>query len=86
MSTVFESMFGPKEGHPALFRDLCRELDLDKKICKVLTQITTEMNLEKSAMIFVDPSVLREGVKLPGVADSVELIRALYFRWFGGAI
>jgi hypothetical protein len=37
-------------------------------------------------MIFVDPAVLREGVKLPGVAESVELIRELYFKWFGGAI
>ena len=37
-------------------------------------------------MIFVDPSALREGVKLPSVTESVELIRELYFKWFGGAI
>jgi hypothetical protein len=86
VSTVFENMFGAKVGHPALFRDLCRHLELDKKTCKVLTQITTDLNLEKPAMIFVDPSALREGVKLPSVTESVELIRELYFKWFGGAI
>lgn len=86
MSTVFENMFGAKVGYPALFRALCRHLELDKKTCKLLTQITTELNLENPAMIFVDPAILREGVNLPDVADSVELIRELYFRWFGGAI
>lgn len=86
MSTVFENMFGAKAGHPALFRDLCRHLELDKKTCKFLTQITTDLNLENPAMIFVDPAILREGVKLPDVADSVESIRELYFKWFGGAV
>ena len=86
MSTVFENIFGQKAGHPALYRDLCRYHDLDKKTCKVLNQIVTDLNIEKPAMIFIDPSILRSGAKLPAVADSVEMIRELYYRWFGGAI
>jgi hypothetical protein len=86
MSTVFENLFGKKVGHPALFRDLCIHLELDKKTCKALNQIVTELNLEMPAMVFIDPSLLRAGIKLPGVTDSVEMIRELYYRWFGGAV
>ena len=86
MSTIFENIFGKKEGHPALFRELCQYHELDKKTCKVLNHIVSEMNLEMPAMIFVDPGILREGIKLPKVADSVELLRELYYKWFGGAV
>ena len=86
MSTVFENIFGKKEGHPALYRDLCRHLELDSKTCKVLNQIVSELNLEMPAMIFIDPAVLRRGAGIPAVAESVELLRELYYKWFGGAI
>ena len=83
---MLENIFGQKVGHPALFRELCSQLELDKKTSKVLNQIASKINPEMPAMIFVDPLVLRKGVKLPEVADSVELLRELYFKWFGGAI
>jgi len=83
---MLESLFGQKTGHPALFRDLCTNLELDKKTCKILNQIVTKLNLDKPAMIFVDPSVLRAGVKFPEMAESVDLIRELHYKWFGGAI
>lgn len=86
MSTIFENIFGKKEGHPALFRELCQQHELDKKTCKVLHQIVSDMNLEMPAMVFVDPSILRSGVKLPDMADSVEMLRDLYYKWFGGSI
>ena len=86
MSTVFENIFGKKAGHPALFQSLCTHLELDKKTRKVLNQIVSELNLEVPSMIFVDPSILRAGIKLPVVADSTELIRELYYKWFGGAV
>jgi len=86
MSTVFENIFGQKAGHPVLFKELCMHLELDKKVCKVLNLIVSKLNPEKPAMVFVDPTILRSGVKLPEVADSVELLRELYYKWFGGAI
>jgi hypothetical protein len=86
MSTILENIFGQKVGHPALFRALCTHHELDKKTCKVLTQIVTELKLEKPAMIFVDPAILRAGVKIPEAAESVEMLRELYYKWFGGAI
>lgn len=86
MPTVLENIFGPKVGHPALYRELCNQLELDKKTCKVLNQIVAKLNPEKPAMIFVDPTILRAGVKIPEVADSVEMLRELYYKWFGGAI
>ena len=86
MSTVFENIFGQKVGHPALFREICTNLELDKKTCKVLSQITAKISQEIPAMIFIDPTILRKGVKLPEVAESVELLRELYYKWFGGAI
>jgi len=84
--TVFGSLFAAKKGPAALFRELCNIHDLDKKTVKLLTQITTELNLEQPAMVFIDPTVLRKGVTLPSVNDSVTQIRELYYRWFGGAI
>jgi len=86
VSTVLGNLFAAKKGPAALFRDLCQVHDLDKKTVKFLTQITTELNLEQPAMIFIDPTVLRKGVTLSSVGDSVVQIRELYYRWFGGAI
>ena len=89
MSTVFENLFSAKVGHVALFRQLCKNLELNKKTCRILNQIVTELQIENPAMIFVDPSIIREGIKLPFVADEeedTEMLREIYFRWFGGAI
>ncbi len=86
MSTVFENIFGRRVGHPVLYRELCRHLELDGKTRKVLNQIVSDLALEMPAMIFIDPSILRDGAKLPAVAESVEMLRELYFKWFGGAI
>ena len=86
MSSVLESIFGQKVGHPVLFREFCRSLELDKKTVKVLSQISSKICPEMPAMLFIDPTVMRKGVKLPEVADSVEILRELYYKWFGGAI
>ena len=86
MSSVFENIFGQKVGHPVLFREFCTTLELDKKTVKILSQITSKFSSEMPAMIFIDPTIIRKGVKLPEVADSVELLRELYYKWFGGAI
>jgi len=86
MSSVLENIFGQKVGHPVLFREFCTSLELDKKTVKVLNQITAKICPEMPAMIFVDPTIMRKGVKLPEVADSVELLREMYYKWFGGAI
>ena len=86
MPTVLENIFGPKVGHPALYRALCNQLELDKKTCKVLSNIVSKFSPEKPAMIFVDPTIMRAGVKIPEVVDSVEMLRELYYKWFGGAI
>jgi hypothetical protein len=59
---------------------------LDKKTSKILNQIAAKINPEIPAMVFVDPNILRHGVKLPEVTDSVELLRELFYKWFGGAI
>ena len=83
---VYEKIFGKQEGHPFLFRELCKYHELDKKTCRVLNQIVTELNLEMPAMIFIDPSILRAGVRIPEVAESVEMLRELYYKWFRGAI
>jgi len=86
MSTILDNFFGKKTGHPALFQELCKYHDLDKKTCKVLNHIVAELKLEKPGMIFIDPSILRAGIKIPDMAESVEMLRELYYRWFGGAI
>ena len=86
MSSMIENIFGQKVGHPVLFRELCTQLELDKKTSKVLSHITSKLNPEMPAMIFVDPTILRKGAKLPEVAESLELLRELFYKWFGGAI
>jgi hypothetical protein len=83
---MLENIFGQKAGHPALFREICTQLELDKKTGKILNQIATKINQEMPTMIFVDPNILRKGAQLPEAADSVELLRELYYKWFGGSI
>jgi len=82
----FISFFGRKTGHIALFNDLCHIHELDKKTTKLLTQIVQELDLEKSAMIFADPDILKQAVLMPMFSDSMEKLQELYYRWFGGVI
>ena len=84
--SAFTSFFASKIGHSALFRDLCQVHELDKKTTKLLTQITLELVPEQQGMVFIDPEILKKAVGMSEYADSVELIRELYYKWFGGAI
>ena len=84
--SALTSFFAPKVGHPVLFRDLCQVHELDKKTTKLLTQITQELIPEQQGMVFIDPEILKKAVGMSEYADSVDLIRELYYKWFGGAI
>lgn len=84
--SAFASIFASKVGHPALFRDLCQVHELDKKTTKLLTLITNELVPDQPGLVFIDPEILKKAVGMPEHADSTDLIRELYYKWFGGAI
>ena len=86
MSTVFDNIIWKRVGHPALFSDLCRHHALNRKTRKALNQIISELNLEKPAMIFVDPTILQEGINNCKMPESVEMLQELYGKWFGSGI
>lgn len=79
-------LFSPKVGHPALYNDLCKLHEVDRKTRAVLDLIVTTFDLKQPAMIFVDMKWFREAVNHPQFKEHIDLLRELCFRWFGRRI
>lgn len=76
-------IFGPRTGHQALFNDLCRYHDLDRKTRTLLLTIMQKFRPERPALIFVDPTWLRRAIEHEEFLESTEELRELYKNWFG---
>ena len=77
-------MFAPKVGHQALYNDLCKLHDIDRKTKPVLDAMVQALGLkEQPAMVFIDPNCFLQAAQKPELAEHLTIIRELSYRWFG---
>lgn len=76
-------IFGSRTGHGALFADLCRFHNIDKKTRQILKDVTNKLQLERPAELFIEPTLLQKAMQLPDFEDSAELLQELQKSWFG---
>lgn len=79
------NIFSEKKGHKALFTELCKlhNLDKDKIVRPLLERIITAYNVEKPAVIFYDPAVMKQAIADPQFAKEKDTLRELCYRWYG---
>lgn len=79
-------IFGSKVGHPALYNDLCKLHDLDKKTRSVLDLLVQQLDLKQPGMLFIDSSYFIRAIQMPAFKEHERTLRELCFKWFGRRI
>lgn len=75
-------LFGPSVGHPALYEEVCRFHEFDKKIKKLLDTVVKKYQMQRPAEIFIDPATLRRAMEEAASDDEKSDMRKLYETWF----
>ncbi|MGL6196876.1 MAG: hypothetical protein ACRC2T_18845 [Thermoguttaceae bacterium] len=79
-------LFAPKVGHQALYNELCKVHDLDKKTKALLDQIVQAFDLKQPSLVFVDMTYFQKALANPAFASQGDTIREICFKWFGRRI
>lgn len=72
-----------KNSHPELFRGLCQAHELDRGSRKLLKQVVRVYQMNKPALIFVEPKWLRSAAGNAAFQAESENLRQLQDRLFG---
>ena len=76
------AIFGPRVGHEALFDEVCKLLDIDRKVKPLLQTIVKKYQLPHPAEIFIDPATLLRALEDTELAENNDELRKLYDAWF----
>jgi hypothetical protein len=76
------ALFGPKVGHDALFDEVCKYLEIDRKTKTLIQTVTKKYQMPQPAQIFVDPDTLVRAQSDPELTEENEELQKLYAAWF----
>ena len=76
------ALFGPRVGHEALFDEVCRYVDVDKKTKALLLLVIKKYQIAHPAKIFIEPETLMRAVSDPDFAAEIAELQKLYDDWF----
>ena len=75
------ALFAPRVGHEALFEEVCRLHEIDRKTKAMLQTIIKKYQMPHPASIFVEPSTMRRALSDPELSANSDL-QDLYNAWF----
>ena len=75
-------IFGARVGHDALFDEVCRSIELDRKTKSLLQSVLKKHQLAYPAKIFVEPDTLMRALNDPDFEEDYEELKKLYTSWF----
>jgi len=76
------ALFGPKVGHEALFDEVCKYHDIDKKIKAILQTVVKKYQMQHPVQIFIEPDTLVRAQSDPDLSAEHEELQKLYDAWF----
>ena len=76
------ALFGPRVGHEALFDEVCRYADVDKKAKALLQMVIKKYQLQQQALVFIEPDTLMRAISDPDFAAEQADLQKLYDNWF----
>jgi len=76
------ALFGPRVGHEALFDEVCRLNEVDRKTKTLLQTVIQKYQLPHPAEIFIEPGTLFRALSDPELAEENADLQKLYDAWF----
>lgn len=76
-------IFSPRTGHQALFNELCRFHELDRKTRQLLQSVMDRFKPDKPSLVFVDSAWLRKAIESHDFSENIEELQELQRKWFG---
>ena len=76
------ALFGPRVGHEALFDEVCRFNEIDRKTKTLLQKVVKKYQLPRPADIFIEPSTLVRAMSDTELAEDNGDLQQLYDAWF----
>jgi len=76
------ALFGPRVGHEALFDEVCRFNEIDRKTKTLLQTVIKKYQLPHPAEIFIEQGTLVHAMSDPELADENADLQKLYDAWF----
>ena len=76
------AIFGPRVGHEALFDEVCKILEIDRKIKPLLQTVIKKYQIQRPAEIFIEPETLLRALSDTELAGENAELQKLYDAWF----
>ena len=76
------AIFGPRVGHEALFDEVCRYHDIDRKTKTLLQSVIKKYQIPHPAEIFIEPGTLRRALSDPELSEENTDLQKIYDAWF----
>ena len=76
------AIFGPRVGHEALFEEVCKSLEIDRKVKTLLQSIVKKYQVPYPAEIFIEPETLLRALDDAELAEENAELQKLYDAWF----
>jgi len=75
-------IFGPRVGHEALFDEVCKLLDIDRKVKPLIQTVIKKYQVPHPAEIFIEPETLLRALNDTELAEENAELQKLYDAWF----
>ena len=76
------ALFGPRIGHEALFDEVCKFNEIDRKTKTLLQKVVKKYQLPRPAEIFIVPDTIVRAMSDTELAEDTTDLQALYDAWF----
>jgi hypothetical protein len=81
-SRIVMALFGPRVGHEALFDEVCKYHDIDKKAKALLQVVTKKYQMQQPVQIFIEQDTLTRALNDSELSAEHEELQKLYDAWF----
>jgi hypothetical protein len=75
-------LFGPRVGHDALFDEVCKFLEIDRKEKTLLQTVVKKYQMPYPAEVFIEPETLLRALSDAEFAETNAELQKFYDAWF----
>ena len=76
------AIFGPRVGHEALFDEVCKFHEVDRKAKTLLQSVIKKYQMPHPAEIFIEPATMLRALQDTEFSDATTDLQKLYDDWF----
>ena len=76
------ALFGPRVGHEALFDEICKFHNIDRKMKTLLQSVVKKYQIQRTAEVFIEPDALMQALGDEEFSEENAELKKLYDTWF----